>query len=368
MRWDIFCRVIDNFGDAGVCWRLARQLAAEHAIDVRLWLEDPAPLLQLAPDFAASPVQVRPWRSPLRFDAVADVVIEAFGCELPEEYLRAMARRAPSPCWLNLEYLSAEDWVEGCHGLASPHPRLPLVKHFFFPGFTKRTGGLLRESHLPTRPAVRRRRDALLAGNPDSLLVSLFCYETAPLAALFAAWEDAAEPLACLIFPGQPLAAARAALGATQNMQDPDGWRLGAAGQVRLIPVPFVAQDAYDELLAACDLNFVRGEDSFVRAQWAAQPFVWQPYPQEDDAHLHKLDAFLRRYAADLPEPAQTALAAFWRGWNGAHGAMEALAGLWPEFRRQIKPLARHGRSWRAGLLAQDDLASALVKFCATRV
>jgi hypothetical protein len=23
LHWDIFCRVIDNFGDIGVCWRLA---------------------------------------------------------------------------------------------------------------------------------------------------------------------------------------------------------------------------------------------------------------------------------------------------------------------------------------------------------
>ncbi|MDR3158430.1 MAG: elongation factor P maturation arginine rhamnosyltransferase EarP [Zoogloeaceae bacterium] len=365
MRWDIFCKVVDNFGDVGVCWRLARQLAAEHAADVCLWLDDPLPLAQLAPDSAAFPVKVRPWRNPLPFDAVADVVIEAFGCELPENYLQAMARRAPPPCWLNLEYLSAEDWVESCHGLASPHPRLPLVKHFFFPGFTEKTGGLLRESHLPTRQAVRRKRDALLAESPDSLLVSLFCYDDAPLTALFAAWAVEAKPLLCLIFPGKPLAAARAALGATQDTQGANGWRLDAAGRVRLIPVPFAAQDAYDELLAACDLNFVRGEDSFARAQWAARPFVWQPYPQEDDTHLRKLAAFLRRYAADLPVRAQTALAAFWRDWNGAG---KALTCLWPEFRRQLKPLARHGKNWRARLLAQDDLASALVKFCTARV
>ena len=101
MRWDIFSRVIDNFGDVGVSWRLARQLAAEHAATVRLWLDDPAPLAELEPDFATFPVEVAPWQNPLRFDAVADVVIEAFGCEPPENYLQAMARRAPPPRWLN---------------------------------------------------------------------------------------------------------------------------------------------------------------------------------------------------------------------------------------------------------------------------
>ncbi|MDR0735240.1 MAG: elongation factor P maturation arginine rhamnosyltransferase EarP [Zoogloeaceae bacterium] len=363
MRWDIFCKVIDNFGDVGVCWRLARQLAAEHAADVHLWLDDPAPLTRLAPDFKVFPVRVCPWRNPLSFGDAADVVIEAFGCELPENYLQAMAARARPPCWLNLEYLSAEDWVEGCHGLASPHPRLPLVKYFFFPGFTKKTGGLLRERHLlAQRQAVLPKHNALLAESPGSLIVSLFCYDSAPLSALFAAWAAEASPLVCLLFPDKPLTAVHATLGAPQ---DANGWRLGAAGQIRLVPVPFLPQDGYDELLAACNLNFVRGEDSFVRAQWAAQPFVWQPYSQENDAHLHKLTAFLQRYAADLPEQARATLAAFWREWNGA-GA--AISRLWPELRGQLELLARHGKNWRAHLLAQDDLASALVKFCATRV
>ena len=38
--WDVFCRVIDNFGDIGVCWRLARQLAGDFALHVRLWVDD----------------------------------------------------------------------------------------------------------------------------------------------------------------------------------------------------------------------------------------------------------------------------------------------------------------------------------------
>ncbi|HET9045379.1 MAG TPA: elongation factor P maturation arginine rhamnosyltransferase EarP, partial [Casimicrobiaceae bacterium] len=38
-RWDVFCKVVDNFGDAGVCWRLARQLVAEHDLAVTLWID-----------------------------------------------------------------------------------------------------------------------------------------------------------------------------------------------------------------------------------------------------------------------------------------------------------------------------------------
>ena len=41
--WDVFCRVVDNYGDAAVCWRLARQLADEHGARVRLWIDLLAP-------------------------------------------------------------------------------------------------------------------------------------------------------------------------------------------------------------------------------------------------------------------------------------------------------------------------------------
>lgn len=147
--WEIFCQVVDNFGDIGVCWRLARDLAARTGAGVRLWVDDWAVLLRLCPaagniDPAVggviAGVELRQWAAPFPAVEPASVVIEAFACEIPETHLQAMARRQPAPVWINLEYLSAEDWVAGCHGMASPHPRLPLAKHFFFPGFGDGTG------------------------------------------------------------------------------------------------------------------------------------------------------------------------------------------------------------------------------------
>src|SRR3954468_5210062 len=157
-RWDVFCRVVDNFGDVGVSWRLARALAADHGKQVRLWLDDFTVLAKLRPEIdprydvqSLEGVEVVRLREPFVVDYVADVVVETFGCDPPVAYVEAMARRDPKPRWINLEYLSAEDWVEGSHGLPSPNPRLPLVKHYFFPGFSARTGGLLRERSLLAR-------------------------------------------------------------------------------------------------------------------------------------------------------------------------------------------------------------------------
>ena len=158
-RWDVFCRVVDNLGDVGVSWRLARILAREHGKRVRLWVDDLTVLSLLRPEIdparerqVLEGVEVALLRDAVPDAEIADVVVETFGCDPPPEYVEAMARRARRPRWINLEYLSAEDWVEGSHALPSPNPRLPLVKHYFFPGFTPRTGGLLREGG-------RRRRE-----------------------------------------------------------------------------------------------------------------------------------------------------------------------------------------------------------------
>ena len=190
-HWDIFCSVVDNFGDIGVCWRLARQLATERGLMVRLWVDDLDSFRHLCPEIdprravqALYGVEVLHWTTPFALfqpDKTADVVIEAFACELPETYLAAMAARPNKPVWINLEYLSAEDWIGGSHGLASPHPRLPLTKHFFFPGFVAGSGGLLREASL-----MQQRLDWLAdrrAGGNSLRRPSwgnqhlLFCYE-----------------------------------------------------------------------------------------------------------------------------------------------------------------------------------------------
>jgi len=186
-HWDIFCRVIDNYGDIGVCWRLARQLAGEHGLSVRLWVDDPDSLKPMAPALdtqlpaqIVDGVKIVRWMEDFIVDQVADVVIEAFACELPTAYITAMANSAYRPHWINLEYLTAESWADDCHGMASPHPTLPLVKHFFFPGFSAKTGGLLRERHLLADSEAKQASATL----DEPLEISLFCYDTAPVGAL----------------------------------------------------------------------------------------------------------------------------------------------------------------------------------------
>ena len=374
MRWDIFCSVIDNLGDIGVCWRLARQLAAEHAADVRLWVDDLATFRELAPALHVDAmvqklgdIEIRAWKTPFPLAEPANVVVETFGCELPAAYVEAMAKRARAPVWINLEYLSAERWVDGCHGLPSPHPRLPLVKYFFFPGFTANTGGVLIERGLTRRrqafqcdtAAMRQFLDGLgvRAGAQGEVLVSLFSYAQAPIKALLEACAAGSLPITVISFDGTPGAQALSAFGVGR------GRRRGAlAGEI----LPFLSQDDYDRVLWVCGWNFVRGEDSFVRAQLAGRPPVWQAYPQPGNTHSIKLQAFLDRYPGS-GDSRQRPLDSLWRSWNGL-APSGGLAAAWADCKKDRAQLEDTAGQWATQLEALGDLAGNLAQFCMERL
>jgi uncharacterized repeat protein (TIGR03837 family) len=374
-RWDVFCKVVDNFGDIGIAWRLARTLAAEHGIAVRLWVDDLASFARIWP--TADPtaaaqrlcdVDVRRWAGPMLGITPADVVVETFQCDVPEPYVQAMAALAVKPRWINLDYLSAEDWVAGCHGLPSPHPRLPLVKHFYFPGFDRGTGGLLLERGLlEARAAFVADRDArerfwsgLGLGLPgaDERRVSLFCYPCAPVVDLVRAWADGTDRVTCLVPEGQVAQDLLGQFGAAGGQR-----RRFRAGAAEVHVIPFTDQDRYDRFLWACDVNFVRGEDSFVRAQWAQHPWVWNIYPQRENTHWIKLNAFLDRWGADLAPEVGAATRDLWRAWNGL-ATPAALADAWSRFARVGQALERHGEVWAGRTAGLGSLAANLVRFC----
>ena len=378
MRWDIFCNVIDNYGDIGVAWRLARGLARERGLDVRLWVDDLGafrriwPAIDLhAPAQHCAGVEVCAWRTPFPACAPAQVVVEAFGCALPESYLAAMSQQSPPPVWINLEYLSAETWVDAHHGLPSPHPRLPLVKHFFFPGYTPDTGGLLVEADLGARRDAFRseatapfwRKMGLDLPRPDELRVSLFAYENPALATLLDAWAAETRPLTCLVPEGRIIPQLAAWLS-VPGLHAGDVFRRGAL-QVHILP--FTDQDAYDQLLWACDLNFVRGEDSCVRAQWAARAMVWQAYPQAEGAHREKLDALLARYTTQLDPATAEAVEGLWRNWNGVPAEV-AMADRWAAWRGRQTLIERHAEAWCRQLGQAGRLTEKLVEFAENKL
>ncbi|NWG39572.1 MAG: elongation factor P maturation arginine rhamnosyltransferase EarP [Hydrogenophilaceae bacterium] len=377
-RWDIFCTVIDNYGDIGIAWRLARQLTEEFNQYVRLWVDDLESFQRLEPRIDAyNPsqmvcgVEVCQWTEPLPDIAPAQVVIEALACRLPDAYLEKMAAMPIKPVWINLEYLSAEDWVEKCHGLSSPHPRLPLIQTFFIPGFGPGTGGLLGSPRHHEKLDVWRRqtgeRARFLSGMgieslPDqALTVSLFAYDNPAIAGLLDALAAFTRP-ACLIVPegkASSRVAAWLGLGELRPRQPAN------RGMLAVHPIPFLYQDQYDHLLWACDLNCVRGEDSFVQAQWASRPLIWQPYVQEDGAHWKKLQAFLSLYRQGLEPETFDLLASAWQLWNaGERGKPE----IWHDYLGKLPELNLHAGYWQSRIKSWPNLANELFKFVKARI
>jgi uncharacterized repeat protein (TIGR03837 family) len=325
---------------------------------VRLWVDDAAALRWMAPA-GCDGVNVIDWLDPVAVQKAAaapapDVLIEAFGCEpapeLIDRFAEPVSIERSVRAWINLEYLSAEPYVERLHGLPSPVFRGPgagLTKRFFYPGFTPATGGLLREPGLPERQARFDRVQWLAAQQipwrEDERLVSLFCYEPPALAALIARLAESPEPTRLLVTAGRATHAVNAHF-ASQAPQDrtPHG-----QGALSISYLPYLTQPDFDHLLWACDLNFVRGEDSLVRALWAGVPLVWQIYPQDDDAHHAKLNA--------------------WLDWLGAPPSLRRFHHVWNGFDESPLPPPETQGPWRetaqAGrerLRDQDDLVTQL--------
>ena len=368
--WDVFCSVVDNYGDIGVTWRLARQLVAEHQQGVRLWVDDLRAFVPLCPEADVNAarqwqqgVEVCQWPEQWQPTDVADVVVEAFACKLPEGYLQAMKARATPALWINLEYLSAEDWVSGCHGLPSMRPD-GLKRMFFFPGFDTGTGGLLREADVLQRRRAFEQdpqaRQAFLQGlgvfpASNARLVSLFAYENTGLASWLDAMAAGSVPTHLLVPQGRIMGDLLRWLGVDQLA-------LGAVeqrGALTVQTLPFVRQEDYDHLLWSCDFNAVRGEDSFVRAQWAGRPLLWHIYEQEEDAHWVKLNAFLALYVKDLSPAAAQAFTGMWHAWNSGGDMAQSwnlLLEHWPE-------ITAHAERWCLEQSLQADLAQALVLF-----
>ncbi|MFM4909533.1 elongation factor P maturation arginine rhamnosyltransferase EarP [Aeromonas dhakensis] len=394
--WDIFCCVVDNFGDIGVTWRLARQLkqegalpAQESEVQVRLWVDDLASFARICPGLDPAlesqwvdGIHIQHWHDTLPADTIpARVVIEAFACELPAPFVAQMASQPSPPCWLNLEYLSAESWVEDCHGLASPQRlesqslgSLSLNKYFFFPGFTARTGGLLCERGLIVERERWQQDEAGLnaywasLGLPPKqeheLRVSLFTYESAALTSLVECWCQSATPVTLLLPLGRSLNDVLTGAGLADAIPTARAGDLLHSGNLAIKLLPMTDQAGYDRLLWSCDLNLVRGEDSFVRAQWAARPFLWHIYPQEEQAHMVKLDGFLDHYLAQLP----TATGQWLRGFSHALNQGENTREWWAQWPDHAAIWQQHGRHWSHKLLQDGDLVTRLVKFLESRI
>jgi uncharacterized repeat protein (TIGR03837 family) len=355
---DIFCRVIDHYGDAGVCWRLAQRLAQGLGWQVRLFIDQIDTLHHLVP--AVQPtvpcqtvgkVEVLAWHLS-EHSTCAAVVVEAFACDPPAAYIERMCQANPAPVWINLEYFSAEPWVSGCHRLPSPQPN-GLIKYFFFPGFWDYTGGVVHAPHEQSsmlQAASQPRATLAKFGvhpEPGAKVITLFCYSAPCIEEMLADAASTQTPLHFLLPAG---AVADRLLGAQSLQQQ---------GCVTLQRLDFCPQPEFDRLLAACDLNFVRGEDSLVRAVLTGRPFIWNIYAQQDHAHLAKLQAFLHWWEAGASEELKTTVRTAHGAWNNHHWS----TGTFASMLQLLEAWSAHAGDVAARIWLQEDLGHQLATF-----
>jgi uncharacterized repeat protein (TIGR03837 family) len=290
MHIHVYCKVVDNWGDAGFCWRLSRQLAHCGKVhSVQLFVDGLDTFSDMGIDLALAKsckVSLCDWPSVPTPEApktpktpLPDLLIASFGCDLPKHIRQAISDQAASSqgqqcVWINLEYLSAEPWVESHHWQRSLKPDGAL-EMFYMPGFTPKTGGILgtQKNHEEVAIEDLLRKIQLPVKALNERWASLFCYPWAPtetLSKLGPSWTIL--------------------VASSIELTVPKSSETGP----KFHQLPVLSQPEYDALLTYCDVNFVRGEESWVRAQWAGKPFIWQPYRQSENTHLTKLHAFVQ--------------------------------------------------------------------------
>lgn len=308
---DIFCEIIDNFGDIGVVYRISKELKKIFQ-NVRIRI-----VLNRLEEFKAINKKVKDVdyqeidglicvtekyvKENIETFGVSDVFIEAFGCNVSEEYVKAAKEN--SKLWINLEYLSGEKWIEDFHLCESLIDSKTLKKIFFMPGFSEKSGGVIIDSGFLERMKYgKENRDEVFKKYfkdfdlKDKFIGTVFSYEKN--------FENLLETLknyekeTVLLLMGEKTQKSFSEI-LKKNLTEDYG-NIVKYGKITMIYSDFFSQEEYEEIISASDFNFTRGEDSFVRGIILGKPFMWHIYLQEEKAHMDKIKAFTERFKESI--------------------------------------------------------------------
>ena len=291
---DIFCQVIDNYGDVGVAYRLAREFKRVYPNKKLRFVINQIEELNLIRK--SEDIEIILYKDISKIENSADLIIESFGCEIPKEYMDKALKN--SKLIINLEYFSAEKWVDDFH-LQESFLGGNLKKYFFIPGLSEKSGGILLDNEfLERKKKVEANKEYYLEKfgikEKYDLIGSVFSYEK-NFDSLIEELKKLNKKVILLILSEKTQ---KNFIKYFDNGNNYD--------KIKFVKLPFFTYDKYEELLALCDFNLVRGEDSFVRALLLAKPFLWHIYPQDENTHIKKLESFLEKYCSNNKELKQT--------------------------------------------------------------
>ncbi|WP_300620902.1 elongation factor P maturation arginine rhamnosyltransferase EarP [uncultured Fusobacterium sp.] len=305
---DIFCEIIDNYGDIGVVYRTAKELQKIFPKSkIRAFLNKLDEFKKINSQVLDLPSQNIDGIEYITFDYLRDnanelltaqVIIEAFGCQIPEEYMEIAYDN--SELLINLEYLSAEDWIEDFHLQSSPLGRGKLKKVFFMPGFTEKSGGVIADSNyleriqrvLENKEFYEKKYLSDIEDRENKIVGTLFSYEK-NFTPLLEDLKKLDKDVVILAMGEKTQDSLRKIL---KNFSIEDFRNSLKYGKIEIRFLNFLNQEEYEELINIVDFNFVRGEDSFIRAVLTGKPYMWHIYCQEEYAHMDKIEGFLDKY------------------------------------------------------------------------
>lgn len=305
---DIFCEIIDNYGDIGVVYRTAKELQKIFPESkIRVFLNRLDEFKKINSQVIDLPSQNIDGIEYITFDYLRDnanklltaqVIIEAFGCQIPKEYMEIAYDN--SELLINLEYLSAEDWIEDFHLQSSPLGRGKLKKVFFMPGFTEKSGGVIADSNyleriqrvLENKEFYEKKYLSDIEDRENKIIGTLFSYEK-NFTPLLEDLKKLDKDVVILAMGEKTQDSLRKIL---KNFSIEDFRNSLKYGKIEIRFLNFLNQEEYEELINIVDFNFVRGEDSFIRAVLTGKPYMWHIYCQEEYAHMDKIEGFLDKY------------------------------------------------------------------------
>jgi len=287
---DIFCNIIDNYGDIGVVYRLAKELE-KRGNEVRIFvnkLNDVSKIIHnFNPQLDYQKINNISFLNLENFNInqCAWVIIEAFGTDIPDSYINNL--KESSKLIINLEYLTAESWAFDFHLKSSISPKPHMEKYFYMPGFHENSGGIiLDENYLNLVEKMKNNKEIFfnkfysylnITYNPNVYYINIFTYN----------WDfdsfikNLGKSSKKFIF-----------FILDRRFQIPDN----LPQNIQIYELDYIKQEDFDIYMNLSDFNFIRGEESIIRAILSEKPFIWNIYPQEEDYHFVKLQAFLDLY------------------------------------------------------------------------
>lgn len=340
---DVFCDVIDNYGDAGVCLRLCRDLTKKD-ISVNLYCNRTAVLSKILNlyDKKNELLKIYQWPDNKENYVAQKIIIQAFSVRLPSFLIENI--KLQKSLVINLEYLTAETFAEECHQLPSFSDG--IQSYFFFPGFTNKTGGVLIEDNYLN--LIKKYR------NHTSTSITVFSYKNDKLKSFIDNLNEFEFEKNLIIFEGKPLDNFNNIY--KTNLLPDCSLKMN---NLNILTKKMVSQDEYDELLCTSFINLVRGEDSIVRAMLAGKPFLWHIYPQEDNAHIEKINALFDRmneYCDD--KEAVEKLRQITLSYNGMSNLIDSF-----DLKEFYKDWKKISLQWSEHLISLGSLSSNLIAF-----